>query len=103
MPSLWRSELEDWYTYTRFWYSKAAGENPTIGRLYHHLAFLAQPFTLQQLSLYTKSLTCVTPFEKGCTITRNDYIYSEKGVFVTVTSIAAMFQYGIINDEKQSQ
>lgn len=49
----------------RFWYSKAAGKSPNIGRLYHHLAILARSYILQQLSYYAKSLTCVTPFESA--------------------------------------
>ena len=55
-------DRETWSGVARFWYSKAADKSPIIGRLYHHLAILARPFTLQQLSLYTKSLTCVLPF-----------------------------------------
>ena len=56
-------DREVWSSVARFWYAKAADRSPAIGRLYHHLAILAQPYTLEQLSLYTKSLTCVTPFE----------------------------------------
>ena len=55
-------DRETWSGVARFWYSKAADKSPNVGRLYHHLAILARPFTLQQLSLYTKSLTCVLPF-----------------------------------------
>ncbi len=54
-----------WSGVARFWYSKAADKTPNVGRLYHHLAILARPYTLQQLSHYTKSLTCVTPFESA--------------------------------------
>ena len=62
---------EVWSNVARFWYNKAADKSPNIGRLYHHLAILARPFTLKQLSLYTRSLTCVTPFEstKGSVMT----------------------------------
>lgn len=49
----------------RFWYGKAADKSPNIGRLYHHLAILARPYTLQQLSLYTRSLICIIPFESA--------------------------------------
>jgi hypothetical protein len=42
--------------------TKAADKNPTVGRLYHHLAILARPNALQQLYYYTRSLTCVKPF-----------------------------------------
>lgn len=58
-------DREVWSGVARFWYSKAADKSPNIGRLYHHLAILARPYTLQQLSYYTRSLTCVTPFESA--------------------------------------
>ena len=38
---------------------------PKVGRLYHHLAILARPFTIAQLALYCRSLTCATPFESA--------------------------------------
>lgn len=56
---------EVWNGVARFWYSKAADKSPNVGRLYHHLAILAPPCTLQQLSFNTRSLTCVTPFESA--------------------------------------
>ena len=58
-------DREVWSGVARFWYSKAADKSPNVGRLYHHLAILARPSSLQQLSLYAKSLTCVTPFESA--------------------------------------
>ena len=58
-------DREVWSGVARFWYSKAADKTPKVGRLYHHLAILARPYTLQQLSLYTRSLTCVIPFESA--------------------------------------
>lgn len=58
-------DREVWSGVARFWYSKAADKSPNVGRLYHHLAILARPYTLQQLSFYTRSLTCVTPFESA--------------------------------------
>ena len=58
-------DREIWSGVARLWYSKAADKNPDIGRLYHHLAILARPFTLHQLSYYTRSLTCVVPFENA--------------------------------------
>ncbi|MCJ1250116.1 hypothetical protein MMC30_007342 [Trapelia coarctata] len=54
-----------WSSVARFWYGKAADNSPNIGRLYHHLAISARPYTLQQLSLYTRSLTCIIPFESA--------------------------------------
>ena len=56
-------DREVWSDVARFWYSKAADRSSNVGRFYHHLAILARPYTLQQLSYYIKSLTCVTPFE----------------------------------------
>ena len=64
----------------RFWYAKAADKSPNVGRLYHHLAILARPYTLQQLSLYTRSLTCILPFEsaKGSIMTLFNPILEER-------------------------
>lgn len=59
------SDREVWSDVARFWYSKAADKTPTIGRLYHHLAILAKPYTLEQLSFYLRALTCVIPFESA--------------------------------------
>lgn len=55
-------DRETWAGVARSWYSKAADKNPTVGRLYHHLAILARPNALQQLYYYTTSLNCVEPF-----------------------------------------
>ena len=71
-------DREVWSNVARFWYNKAADKSPNIGRLYHHLAILARPFTLEQLSLYTRSLT--TPFEsaKGSVMTLFNPILNDK-------------------------
>ena len=58
-------DREVWSGVARHWYGKAADNSPTTGRLYHHLAILARPYTLQQLSFYTRSLTCIQPFESA--------------------------------------
>ena len=58
-------DREVWSGVARFWYGKASNNNPQVGRLYHHLAILARPFTLQQLSLYLRALTGVLPFESA--------------------------------------
>ena len=58
-------DREAWSNIARFWYNKAADKNPSVGRLYHHLAILARPYSLEQLSLYTRALTCKTPFESA--------------------------------------
>ena len=64
-------DREVWSNVAKFWYNKASDNTPNVGRLYHHLAILARPYTLEQLSLYTRSLTCVIPFEsaKGSILT----------------------------------
>lgn len=54
-------DREVWSDVARFWHEKEADKSPSVGRSYHHLAILARPYTLEQLSLYTRSLTCVTP------------------------------------------
>ena len=58
-------DRETWSNVARFWYNIAADKRPTVGRLYHHLAILARPYSLEQLSLYTRSLTCIGPFESA--------------------------------------
>lgn len=58
-------DREIWSNVARFWYCKAADKSPEVGRLYHHLAILARPYTLLQLSHYTRSLTCVIPFDNA--------------------------------------
>lgn len=56
-------DREIWTGVARFWYTKATDKNPGTGRLYHRLATLSRQYSLQQLSLYTRSLTCLDPFE----------------------------------------
>ena len=56
---------EVWSDVARSWYSKAVDKNPQIGRFYHRLGILARTYSLQQLSFYTRSLTCITPFESA--------------------------------------
>ncbi|KAL6359157.1 hypothetical protein LRP88_07374 [Fusarium phalaenopsidis] len=55
-------DRETWTGVSRHWYGKASDKSPTTGRLYHHLAILARPNALQQLSYYTKSLCVSIPF-----------------------------------------
>ena len=54
-----------WSNVAQFWCKKASDKSPVLGRLYHHLAVLARPYTLEQLSLYTRALTVLTPFESA--------------------------------------
>jgi len=56
-------DREIWSRVARFWYTKATDSNPDTGRLYHRLAILSRQYSLQQLFLYTRSLTCLYPFE----------------------------------------
>ena len=75
-----KQDREIWSGVSRFWYSKAIDKSPKVcvhhlerpqltdhqtGRLYHHLGILARPFSLVQLSLYVRSLTCDAPFPAG--------------------------------------
>lgn len=80
-------DREVWSGVAWYWYSKASDRNPTVGRLYHHLAILARPFTLEQLSYYTRSLTCETPFTsaKGSILTLfNPALAAREGAFQRV-------------------
>lgn len=58
-------ERKVWSEVARFWYAKAADKNPTVGRLHYHLAVLSCWCSLQWLSLYLQSLTCIIPFESA--------------------------------------
>lgn len=58
-------DREIWGAVARSWYNKAADRRPGIGRLYHHLAILARPFSLSQLAYYTRSLSSVEPFDSA--------------------------------------
>ena len=73
-------DREVWSNVARYWYSKASDKSPITGRLYHHLAILAKPNTLEHLCLYTKSLTCILPFEsaKGSILTLLNPVLSGK-------------------------
>ena len=57
-------DREVWCNTSRRWYEKAVHKSPNTGRLYHHLALLARPSILEQLSLFLRSLTCIAPFEQ---------------------------------------
>jgi hypothetical protein len=69
-------DREIWTGVVRPWYIKAAGKDPTVGRLYHHPAILAQPNVQQQLYCYTRSLSCVQHFlsDRESTLTPFDPI-----------------------------
>ena len=73
-------DREIWSNVARFWHKKASDKSPSVGRLYHHLAILTRPFTLEQLSLYTRSLTYITPFEstKGSIFTLFNPLFNSR-------------------------
>ncbi len=58
-------DCDIWTGVARFWYRKAADRITVIGYLHHHLAILARPYTLEQLSLYIQSLTYASPLESA--------------------------------------
>ena len=87
-------DREVWSGVARFWYGKAADKSPNVGRLYHHLGILARPFTLQQLSLYARSLTCIQPFEsaKGSIMTVfNPILEGRESAYHRATSMETIF------------
>ena len=57
-------DREVWSNVAKYWYNKPS-DNFRMDRLYHHFAILARPYTSEQLSLYCRSLICVTPFESA--------------------------------------
>ena len=74
-------DREVWSNVARFWYDKAVDRSPTTGRLYHHLAILACPYSIEQLSLYTRASTSLTPFEgaRGSIMTLFNPILQSQG------------------------
>ena len=58
-------DREVWNNVARYWYAKAADRNAHVGRLYHHLAILARSDPLQQVYLYSRSLTSVECFHSA--------------------------------------
>ncbi|KAL8692520.1 MAG: hypothetical protein Q9218_002465 [Villophora microphyllina] len=60
-----QADREMWSGIVRSWYSKGAHKAPTVGRLYHHLAILARPYSLEQLRYYTDSLTVIKTFDSA--------------------------------------
>ena len=58
-------DREVWSNVAKFWYNKAPDKSPCFGRLYHPLAILARPYSLEQLSLYTRSLSFIVPLSRA--------------------------------------
>ena len=90
-------DREVWSSTSCFWYEKAADKSPNSGRLYHRLIILARPYTLEQLSLYARSLTCIAPVDK---LVRDDLSSAkvatrlwELETFAAISNIAALFEY----------
>ena len=83
-----------WSNVARVWYDKAADMSPNVGRLYHHLAILAHPYTLEQMSLFTRALTCLTPFEsaRGSLLTLfNPILHTKDGASRRPSSFETVF------------
>jgi len=58
-------DREVWTGVARYWYAKGSDNQPSVGRLYHHLGILARPNALQQLYFYSKSLSSIVPFRNA--------------------------------------
>jgi len=56
-------DCEAWGGIARSWFAKAVDKNPLVGRYHYQLAVLSRQYSLQQLSLYLQSLTCIIPVE----------------------------------------
>ena len=99
-----------WSGVARFWYTKASDKSPKVGifpelavlftdakevgRLYHHLAILAPSYTINQLSLYGRSLTCIIPFAsaKGSIMTLfQPVLESQEGTYNRSAAIEKLF------------
>ena len=101
-------DREVWSNVAKFWYNKASANTPNVGRLYHHLAILARPYTLKQLFLYTRSLTCVIPFEcaKGSIVTLfNPILHSKDPIRRHQSSLETLLikAYDMLSLRKPSQ
>lgn len=58
-------DRECWSATARTWYNEAADLSPNTGMIQHHLAVLARPNIVQQLSLYSKALVAAIPFKNA--------------------------------------
>ena len=97
-------DREIWSGVARYWYNKASDRQPQTGRLYHHLAILARPFSLEQLSYYLRALSCIVPFEsaKGSVMTLftpalkkddNAFRRVHRMEHLTIEALAILFVY----------
>ena len=97
-----------WRNIARFWYDRAADKTPTTGRIYHNLAILARPCSIEKLSLYTKALTCLTSFESAreSIITLfNPILYSQDPASRRSSSFESVFirAHGILFTSRPSE
>ena len=60
-----RHDRKHWARISRYWYQKAAGRNPNIGRIQHSLAVLSHSDVLQKLFYFTKAFVSVQPYPPG--------------------------------------
>ncbi len=87
-------DREVWSGVAQFWYTKATDNNPGTGRLYYRLATLSRQYSLQQLSLYTRSLTCLHPFNgarESIKTLFNTFLHSKARINPRMSSFEAMF------------
>ena len=78
----------------RFWYTKATDNSPGTGSLYYRLATLSGQYSLQQLSLYTRSLTCLHPSDRAresITTMFNAFVNSEAPINPRSSSFETVF------------
>lgn len=101
-------DLEIWAGITRSCYSKAAVQNPIVGRLYHHLAILCRPNALERQFRFTHSLDQIglircasesiltlldssrgsTIADTGCCHCRTDDDGSQEALFAALEKVA---------------
>ncbi|KAJ9482071.1 hypothetical protein VN97_g11373 [Penicillium thymicola] len=60
-----RQDRKHWARISRYWYQKAADQNPNIGRIQHSLAVLSHSDVLQKLFYLTKAFVSVQPYPPG--------------------------------------
>lgn len=89
-----------WTEVARGWYLKVSNREPSIGRLYHHLAILARPNALQQLFYYAKSFCVSKPFPsaRDSNVTLLDPVFQTQLTEELLdTDIAFARVYGVLN------
>lgn len=52
------TDREVWKDVPKLWHNKALDESPNEGRFHDYSVILARPYTIEQLLLYTRCLTC---------------------------------------------